>query len=123
VANGIQVVQVDVYPIIGPEIATYGVVQPLARQIGLTTLGTLHQRVGDTLGPAAGDDRQGWLRSAWGRVVGDQIDNRYQAFTEPSASGRWSACKWESMCGAAASLPAITTARAFTSLTSTAVSM
>jgi hypothetical protein len=38
-----------VYPIIGPELATYGVVQPIARQMGLTTLGTLHERIGDTL--------------------------------------------------------------------------
>ena len=38
-----------VYPIIGPEIATYGVVQPIARQLGMTTLGTLHDRIGDTL--------------------------------------------------------------------------
>ena len=35
-------------PIIGPEIATYGVVQPIARQLGMTTLGTLHERIGDT---------------------------------------------------------------------------
>ena len=35
-----------VYPIIGPEIATYGVVQPLARQLGLASLGTLNDRVG-----------------------------------------------------------------------------
>jgi outer membrane autotransporter protein len=38
-----------VWPIIGPELATDGVVQPIARQIGLQTLGTLHQRIGDTL--------------------------------------------------------------------------
>ena len=37
-----------VFPIIGPEIATYGVVQPIARQLGMTTLGTLHERIGDT---------------------------------------------------------------------------
>ena len=37
-----------VYPIIGPEIATYGVVQPIARQLGITTLGTLDDRIGDT---------------------------------------------------------------------------
>jgi Autochaperone Domain Type 1 len=40
-----------VYPIIGPELATYGVVQPLARQLGLTILGTLNDRVGDTYAP------------------------------------------------------------------------
>ena len=38
-----------IYPIIGPELATYGVVQPLARQLGLSILGTLDDRVGDTL--------------------------------------------------------------------------
>ena len=56
-----------VYPIIGPEIATYGVVQPIARQLGMTTLGTLHERTGDTFAsreygyamPADGDTRTG----------------------------------------------------------------
>jgi outer membrane autotransporter protein len=102
-----------VYPIIGPEIATYGVVQPIARQLGMTTLGTLHDRIGDTLlsattgtpCPADGDTRDGILRkapaeaptdclnagwgpSAWGRVLGQQIDNRYTAFADPRASGQ-----------------------------------
>ena len=40
-----------VFPIIGPELATYGVVQPLARQLGLSILGTLDDRVGDTYEP------------------------------------------------------------------------
>ncbi len=40
-----------VYPIIGPELATYGVVQPLARQLGVAILGTLDDRVGDTYEP------------------------------------------------------------------------
>lgn len=81
------------YPIIGPEVATDSVVQPLARQLGLTTLGTLHERIGDTLSPAqdgAGADpaSETWARSMWGRVIGQQIANRYQAFTAPSVSGR-----------------------------------
>ena len=41
------------FPIIGPELATYGVVQPLARQLGLSILGTLDDRVGDTYEPDA----------------------------------------------------------------------
>jgi outer membrane autotransporter protein len=98
-----------IYPIIGPEIATYGVVQPIARQLGMTTLGTLHDRVGDTLlnantgtpCPPDGDTRDtiagkaavkpqtdclyaGW----WGRVLGQQIDNHYRAFADPRASGQ-----------------------------------
>ncbi|WP_205965773.1 beta strand repeat-containing protein, partial [Paraburkholderia guartelaensis] len=76
------------YPIIGPEIATYAVVQPIARQLGLTTLGTLHERIGDTLTNAQGGAGDaGWTRSGWVRLFGQQIDNRYQTFTNASASG------------------------------------
>ena len=102
-----------VFPIIGPEIATYGVVQPIARQLGMTTLGTLHERTGDTslianMGspcPTGGDTgdgivrkapakaptdclNAGWSPSAWGRVIGQQVDNRYRAFADPRASGQ-----------------------------------
>jgi outer membrane autotransporter protein len=98
-----------VYPIIGPEIATYGVVQPIARQLGMTTLGTLHDRIGDTLlnanmgtpCPLDGDTRDAIANKApvkvlpdclsagwWGRVLGQQIDNRYRAFADPRASGQ-----------------------------------
>ena len=101
-----------VFPIIGPEIATYGVVQPIARQLGMTTLGTLHERIGDTslanVGTpclADGDTRDGiwrkapvkaptdclntgWGPSVWGRVLGQQIDNHYKAFADPRASGQ-----------------------------------
>ncbi len=78
-----------VYPIIGPELATYGVVQPIARQMGFTMLGTLNERIGDTLTiENAGADAEGWGRSGWARFFGQQIDNRYQAFTDPSINGR-----------------------------------
>ena len=78
-----------VYPIIGPELATDGVVQPIARQMGLAMLGTLHERIGDTLTVEnAGADAEGWGRSGWARFFGQQIDNRYQAFADPSATGR-----------------------------------
>jgi outer membrane autotransporter protein len=77
------------YPIIGPELATYGVVQPVARQMGFTMLGTLHERIGDTLTVEnAGPDSEGWGHSAWGRFFGQQIDNRYEAFASPRASGQ-----------------------------------
>ena len=100
------------FPIIGPELATYGVVQPLARQLGLSILGTLDDRSGRHL-------RAGWLRrcacgraatvdlptrksaadrrrlapcplfspSVWGRFFGQTIHNHYQAFADPSANG------------------------------------
>src|SRR5262249_51231380 len=76
-------------PIIGPELATYSVVQPIARQLGLTTLGTLHERIGDTLTDASGGaGYAGWGRSGWMRLIGQQIANRYQTFTDARASGR-----------------------------------
>jgi outer membrane autotransporter protein len=76
-----------VYPIIGPELATYGVVQPIARQMGTTILGTLHERIGDTL--TDGDaGASGPVSSAWGRVFAQQVNNSYQAFAAPSATGQ-----------------------------------
>ena len=108
-----EVLPPGVFPIIGPEIATYGVVQPIARQLGMTTLGTLHERVGDTsLYPTTGTPcpadgntgdgicrkapvkaptdclYAGWGPSVWGRVLGQQIDNHYRAFADPRASGQ-----------------------------------
>jgi outer membrane autotransporter protein len=76
------------WPIIGPELATDGVVQPIARQMGLQTLGTLHQRIGDTLTIAnTGGEGSGLARSDWARFFGQGIDNSYQAFADPRASG------------------------------------
>ena len=104
------------FPIIGPELATYGVVQPLARQLGLSILGTLDDRVGDTYEPdgcavqppveTSSVDlptrksvdlptRKGptlapcplFSPSVWGRFFGQTIHNHYQAFADPSANG------------------------------------
>jgi outer membrane autotransporter protein len=74
------------FPIIGPELATYGVVQPTARQLGLETLGTLNERIGDTM-TASGAGAAGWTRADWGRFFGQQVDNHYQAFADPRAEG------------------------------------
>jgi outer membrane autotransporter protein len=92
-----------IWPIIGPELATYGVVQPIARQMGLFALGTLHERIGDTAadaaclhGPPGGVSTaaapsvsdENCRPPVWGRLFGQQIDNRYRAFADPRASGR-----------------------------------
>ena len=75
--------------IFGPELATDGVVQPIARQMGFTMLGTLHERIGDTLRfDNAGTDGAGWGRSGWARFFGQQIDNQYKSLAEPSTTGR-----------------------------------
>ncbi len=76
------------WPIIGPELATYGVVQPIARQLGLQTLGTMQQRIGDTLTLSnTGGQGNGVARADWARFFGQGIDNRYEAFADPRASG------------------------------------
>jgi outer membrane autotransporter protein len=93
------------YPIIGPELATYGVVQPLARQLGAAILGTLDDRVGDTYAPdgcgvTAANAPEGvptkksspapcpiFWPSVWGRFFGETVNNHYQAFADPHASG------------------------------------
>jgi outer membrane autotransporter protein len=103
------------FPIIGPELATYDVVQPLARQLGLSILGTLDDRVGDTYEPdgcavapaavtpavdlptrkpAALPTRKAgpapcplFAPSVWGRFFGQTINNNYAAFAAPHASG------------------------------------
>lgn len=76
------------FPIIGPEIATYGVVQPIARQLGLATMGTLNQRIGDTMTLAnAGSGVSGWGRSDWARLFGQGINDHYRAYADPRASG------------------------------------
>ena len=92
-----------IWPIIGPEIATYGVVQPIARQMGLTTLGTLHERVGDAAADAACLSAtfnsvaitkappapvSNCRPAVWGRLFGQQINNHYQAFADPRATGQ-----------------------------------
>ena len=76
------------WPIIGPELATDGVVQPIARQMGLQTLGTLHQQIGDTLTIAnTGGEGSGLARSDWARFFGQGIDNKLSGLCR-------SACQW-----------------------------
>ena len=101
-------------PIIGPELATYGVVQPMAQQLGRAMLGTHDERFGDlhylpglpaglpcepsnapgyTKAPVytkapTGCGPEGWRPAVWGRLFGQQIDNNYQALADPRASGQ-----------------------------------
>ena len=57
----------------------------MARQLGLTEFGTLQERTGSTLSPAALGTGLG--QSIWGRAFGPQVDNRYKAFVDPRANG------------------------------------
>jgi hypothetical protein len=57
--------------------------------MGLQTLGTMHQRIGDTPTLAnTGGQGAGVARSDWARFFGQGIDNHYQqALADPRASG------------------------------------
>jgi outer membrane autotransporter protein len=86
------------------------VLQPLARQLGLTILGTLDDREGDTYDPdgcaVAPATPSGGMPtkksgpalvacplfspSVWGRFFGQTIDTHYQAYADPRASGNLS---------------------------------
>lgn len=76
------------FPITGPEIPTYGVVQPTARQLGLAMLGTLNKRIGDTMTAASACSGKGTPpRSDWIRFFGEHAENRYQQFADPRTAG------------------------------------
>ena len=84
-------------------------VQPIARELGLTTLSTLHERIGDTLAPdpcqtaaiantgsamyrkapvaPTGCAPSGWVPSVWARGFGQQVSDHYKAFADPRADG------------------------------------
>jgi outer membrane autotransporter protein len=72
------------YPILGRELATYGVIQPVARELGLLTLGTLRERNG-------ADTRSIDGRAAWVRVTARSLDNGYRSLVAPGAKGELSA--------------------------------
>ncbi|HUA82187.1 MAG TPA: autotransporter outer membrane beta-barrel domain-containing protein [Dyella sp.] len=76
-----------VYPIIGPEVATYGVVQPVARELGVMTLGTMDQRIGDSALMASSVVDTDHGPSVWGRSFASNIDNSYRSFAAPQANG------------------------------------
>lgn len=75
------------YPDVGPEIATYSVVQPTARQLGLQSIATMHERNGNTVQASPYPAPDGAMQSSWGRVYGQSVSNHYLAFADPRAHG------------------------------------
>lgn len=77
-----------IHPIIGPEPPLYSVIAPIAQQLGLLTLGTLHERVGDN--PGNGSGFLGQTPIVWGRIFGQHINNQYHNFFASTANGNLS---------------------------------
>lgn len=76
------------YPIIGPELATYGAVQPVARLMGFSMLGTMHERVGDSVQMEPAQDDTSQYPPVWGRILASSIKGHYRAFADPQSDGR-----------------------------------
>jgi outer membrane autotransporter protein len=75
------------YPTIGPELATYGVIQPLARELAQRTLSTLHDRNGDSALMASSQAAIDNGPSSWARVFAATVDQSYKAFAAPQSKG------------------------------------
>jgi outer membrane autotransporter protein len=74
-------------PIIGPELSVYGAIAPTAQRMGLDTLGTLYDRVGDeTIDEAPGSSNVR-TNSAWLRAFGGTVGAGYGGITLASTSG------------------------------------
>jgi len=66
-----------------PEVAIYSAVPLMARQVGLATLGTFHERQGEQ-GLLGGNKP---LSAAWGRVFGEHTSQRWSGAVNPEFNG------------------------------------
>ncbi len=70
-------------PLVRPETAVYSALPPIARDMALATLGTFHERRGEQVLMAGGDD----FSVAWGRVFGKSSDRSWSGTVSPSLDG------------------------------------
>jgi outer membrane autotransporter protein len=71
-------------PLYRPEVPVYAAMPAIARRLGLTTLGTFHQRQGDQ----AILTGQGAVSAGWGRVFGERMEQRWSGVVKPEFDGR-----------------------------------
>jgi outer membrane autotransporter protein len=72
-----------VIPLYRVETPTYAVVPPIVHQLALAALGTFHERQGEQ----ALLQGQGAVRSAWGRVIGQDTEQSWAGTVAPSFDG------------------------------------
>ncbi|AKC68689.1 hypothetical protein MB84_03270 [Pandoraea oxalativorans] len=70
-----------------PEVALYSPIPAIARQMGLATLGTLHERVGEEENLRGLPGPRPYANGVWGRVFGGRVNNRWDGTVNSSASG------------------------------------
>lgn len=74
-------------PLYRPEVPLYAPIPAIARQMGLSTLGTLHERVGEEENLRGLPEPRAYANGAWGRVFGERVSNRWNGTVDASATG------------------------------------
>ncbi len=74
-------------PIVGPELSVYGSAIPVAQNMNVVVISSLHQRVGEEYNPlplaAFGD----FFNGIWLRAFGESYKDEYASIVNPTASG------------------------------------
>lgn len=74
-------------PLYRPEVALYAPIPAIGRQMGLSTLGTLHERVGEEENLRGLPGPRIYANGAWGRVFGERVNSRWTGTVDASAAG------------------------------------
>lgn len=73
-------------PLYRPEVPLYAPIPAIARQMGLSTLGTLHERVGEEENLRGLPESRAYANGVWGRVFGERVNNRWNGTADASAT-------------------------------------
>jgi len=74
-------------PLYRPEAALYAPIPAIGRQMGLVTLGTLHERVGEEENLRGGPESRAYANGAWARAFGQRVNNRWHGTVGSRADG------------------------------------
>lgn len=74
-----------VIPLYRPEVALYAPIPAIGRQMGLTTLGTLHERVGELENIRTLTGRS-YANGGWARVIGERTNNHWNGTVDSRAA-------------------------------------
>lgn len=74
-----------VVPLYRPEVPLYTPAPAMARQMGLSLLGTLHERVGEQMNVRPHADQRDHLNGAWGRVIGESGNSKWSGTAKARA--------------------------------------
>ncbi|HEY4254260.1 MAG TPA: autotransporter outer membrane beta-barrel domain-containing protein [Roseomonas sp.] len=74
-------------PLYRPEVALYAPIPAIARQMGLASLGTLHERVGEEENIRGLAGSSPYANGAWARSFGERSRNRWDGTVDARATG------------------------------------